>query len=58
MASISLKSALVATLAAVATAMPAAPRLSERQLKIHQAMKRQEAGAAAAGITDPDILQL
>lgn len=58
MAGISLKSALVATLAAVATAMPAAPRLSERQLKIHQAMRRQQAAGQAAGITDPDILQL
>jgi hypothetical protein len=58
MAGTSLKSALVATLAAVATAMPAVPRLSDRQLKIHQAMKRQEAAGQAAGITDPDILQL
>lgn len=57
MACISLKSALVATLAAVATAMPAVPRLSDRQLKIHQAIRRQEAAGAAAGITDPDILQ-
>lgn len=58
MAGISLKSALVAGLAAVATALPAVPRFTERQLKIHDLMKRQSAAEAAMGINDFDILQL
>lgn len=50
--------ALVAGLAALASAMPAIPRLSARQTKIYELQRRQNAGAAALGLTDVDILQL
>lgn len=50
--------AVVAGLAAVGSAMPAHPKLTASQMKIHEYMKRQEAAAAAAGLTDVDILQL
>lgn len=58
MAGITLKSALVAGLAAVASALPAAPRLTDRQMKIHEVMKRQSAAEQALGINDFDVLQL
>lgn len=58
MASISLKGALVAALAGVSMALPAVPRLTANQLKIHEVMKRQSAGEMALGITDVDVLQL
>lgn len=58
MAGITLKAALVAGLAAVATAMPSAPRLTDRQMKIHEIMKRQSAAEQALGINDFDVLQL
>lgn len=58
MAGITLKSTLVAGLAAVASAMPAFPRFSDRQLKIHDIMRRQSAAEAALGINDFDVLQL
>lgn len=58
MACISLKAALVAALAAVASALPAAPKLTERQMKIHDIMKRQSAAEQALGINDFDVLQL
>jgi hypothetical protein len=32
--------------------------LTRSQMKIHNFMKRQEAAAAASGLTDVDILQL
>ncbi|KAK3327507.1 ferritin-like domain-containing protein [Cercophora scortea] len=48
---------VVAGLAAVASALPAYPKLSRSQMKIHDFMKRQNAAAAAAGLTDVDILQ-
>ncbi|KAJ4389311.1 hypothetical protein N0V93_006777 [Gnomoniopsis smithogilvyi] len=57
MAGITLKSALVAGLVAVASALPAAPRLTERQMKIHEVMKRQSAAEQALGINDFDVLQ-
>lgn len=58
MAGFTLKTALVAGLATVAYALPAVPRFTDQQLKIHDLMKRQSAGEAALGITDFDILQL
>lgn len=58
MACITLKAALVAALAAVASALPAAPKLTERQMKIHDIMKRQSAAEQALGINDFDVLQL
>jgi hypothetical protein len=50
--------AVVAGLAVVASALPAYPKLTPSQMKIHNFMKRQEAAAAASGLTDIDILQL
>lgn len=58
MAGISLKAAFVAGLAAVASALPAAPKLTDRQMKIHELMKRQSAAEQALGINDFDVLQL
>lgn len=54
----SMKTALVAALAAVATAVPLGPKLNKDQMKIYDLAKRQQAGAGAAGLTDIDILQL
>jgi hypothetical protein len=48
---------VVAGLAAVASAMPAQPKFTRGQMKINEFMKRQNAAAAAAGLTDIDILQ-
>lgn len=48
----------MAGLVAVASALPAAPRLTERQMKIHEVMKRQSAAEQALGINDFDVLQL
>ncbi|EQB44420.1 Protein rds1 [Colletotrichum sp. SAR11_59] len=53
----SMKTALVAALAAVATAVPLGPKLNKDQMKIYDLAKRQQAGAGAAGLTDIDILQ-
>jgi hypothetical protein len=53
----SMKTAVVAALAAVASAFPGAPRLNNEQMKIYNLAKRQNAAAAAAGLTDIDILQ-
>lgn len=53
-----MKSVLVACLAAVATAAPLGPKLNADQMKIYDLAKRQQAGAGAAGLTDIDILQL
>jgi hypothetical protein len=53
-----MKSVLIATLAAVATAFPGAPKLNNEQMNIYNLAKRQNAAAAAAGLTDIDILQL
>lgn len=50
--------AVVAGLAAFASAAPAVPKFTRDQLKIHELMRRQNALAAAAGLSDPDILQL
>lgn len=50
--------AVVAGLAAVASAIPAAPKLTDSQMKFYEYGKRQNAAAAAAGLTDVDILQL
>jgi len=36
----------------------AAPAFTSSQLKFHELSKRQNAAAAALGLTDPDILQL
>lgn len=58
MAGITLKTAFVAALAAVASALPAAPKLTERQMQIHELMKRQSAAEQALGINDFDVLQL
>lgn len=48
---------VVAGLATLGCAAPAAPKLTKGQMKIHEVMKRQNAAAAAAGLTDIDILQ-
>ena len=49
---------ITAGLAALTSALPAVPKLTGNQLNIHSFMKRQNALAAAAGLTDVDILQL
>ncbi|KJR89082.1 rds1p-like stress response protein [Sporothrix schenckii 1099-18] len=48
---------LVAGLVTVASALPSVPRLSASQVKMYEYSKRQNAAAAAAGLTDVDILQ-
>ncbi|AEO62898.1 uncharacterized protein THITE_2084410 [Thermothielavioides terrestris NRRL 8126] len=48
---------VVAGLAAVSSALPAHPKLSKAQLKMYEHAKRQNAAAAALGLTDVDILQ-
>ena len=45
-------------LATIASALPSIPKFTKSQMKIHDVMKRQNALAAAAGLTDIDILQL
>lgn len=49
---------IVAGLAALTSALPAAPKLTKNQLKLWDLAKRQNDAAAAAGLTDIDILQL
>ncbi|KAK4127608.1 hypothetical protein N657DRAFT_565375 [Parathielavia appendiculata] len=49
--------AAVAGLAALSTALPAVPKLSRAQMKMYEHAKRQNAAAAALGLTDIDILQ-
>jgi len=49
---------VAAGLSALVSALPAAPKLTASQMKIHQVMKRQNAAAAALGLNDVDILQL
>ncbi|PNY25325.1 Protein rds1 [Tolypocladium capitatum] len=53
----SLKTLALAALAATAAALPGAQRLSARQLQYHELVVRQNAAAAAQGLSDPDILQ-
>ncbi|CAM1508225.1 Fc.00g050730.m01.CDS01 [Cosmosporella sp. VM-42] len=53
----SLKITALAALAAVASAMPAGSKLTERQMRYHEVSKRQNAAAAALGLNDFDILQ-
>lgn len=55
----SFKTAVVSALAAAASvsALPSTFKLSERQLQYHDLARRQNAGAAAAGLNDFDILQ-
>ncbi|KAK0626843.1 Ferritin/ribonucleotide reductase-like-protein [Immersiella caudata] len=48
---------VMAGLAALGSAAPAAPKLTPAQMKIHNVMRRQNAAAAALGLTDIDILQ-
>ncbi|KAK0636273.1 ferritin-like domain-containing protein [Bombardia bombarda] len=48
---------VVAGLAAVSSALPALPKFTRSQTKIYDFAKRQNAAAAAAGLTDVDILQ-
>ncbi|KAK5631036.1 hypothetical protein RRF57_006751 [Xylaria bambusicola] len=48
---------VVAGLVAAVLALPAQPKLSTRQNSIYELAKRQNAAAAAAGLTDVDILQ-
>jgi hypothetical protein len=50
-----MKTALVAALATLASAVPSP---SSRDMQQYQLAKRQNAAAAAAGLTDVDILQL
>ena len=49
---------VVAGLAAITSALPAVPKLNRGQMKMYQHAKRQNAAAAALGLTDIDILQL
>ncbi|KAL2126008.1 hypothetical protein VTI74DRAFT_1960 [Chaetomium olivicolor] len=49
--------AVVAGLAVVSSALPAIPKLSKTQMKMYEHAKRQNAAAAALGLTDIDILQ-
>jgi hypothetical protein len=44
--------------AAIACALPAQPKLSDKAVSLYNLAARQNAAAAAAGITDVDILQL
>lgn len=44
--------------ATLGSALPAQPKLSERAVNLYNLAARQNAAAAAAGITDIDILQL
>ncbi|KAJ6788844.1 hypothetical protein PWT90_06996 [Aphanocladium album] len=53
----SFKTAILALLAASATAMPASVRLSPRQLQYHALTKRQQENAQQSGLSDFDILQ-
>lgn len=48
----------MAGLVAIASALPAQPKFTARQMQIHDMMKRQSAAEAAAGINDFDVLQL
>lgn len=48
----------VAGLAAMSSALPAQPKFTRSQMKIHEFMKRQSAAETAAGLTDIEILQL
>jgi hypothetical protein len=50
--------AVVAGLAAVTSALPAVPKLTQSQMRMYEHAKRQNAAAAALGLTDIDILQL
>jgi hypothetical protein len=50
--------AAVAGLAAVSSALPAVPKLTRSHMKMYEHAKRQNAAAAALGLTDIDILQL
>jgi hypothetical protein len=50
--------AVVVGFAALGTALPAQPKLSQSAVSHYDLAKRQNAAAAAAGITDIDILQL
>lgn len=50
--------ALSALAATAASALPSQPKLTERQMQYHDLAKRQNAGAAASGLNDFDILQL
>jgi hypothetical protein len=54
----SIKTVLFGLFASTALAVPSGPRFSKRQLQYHDLSKRQNDAAAAAGLTDVDILQL
>ena len=53
-----MKTAVVAALATLATALPSGPKLNEEQMKLYQLARRQNEGAQQGGLTDIDILQL
>ncbi|KAF5630913.1 stress response rds1p [Fusarium sp. NRRL 52700] len=53
----SLKTILFGLFATTALAMPSGPRFTKRQLQYHDLSKRQNAAAAASGLSDLDILQ-
>lgn len=55
---LTIKTAVVAALATMATAMPSGPKLNESQMKLYDLAKRQNEGAQQSGLTDIDILQL
>ncbi|KAI0397316.1 ferritin-like domain-containing protein [Xylariaceae sp. FL0594] len=48
---------VLVALAAAASALPAQPKLTTRQSGIYELARKQNAAAAAAGLSDPDILQ-
>lgn len=58
MPSIMRTAGLFAGLAAIASALPAQPKLTPRQEAIYELTKRQTAAEAALGLQDVDILQL
>ncbi|ROT43071.1 twin-arginine translocation pathway signal [Sodiomyces alkalinus F11] len=53
----SLKTALMASLAAVAYALPSGPKLDQDQMNLYKLAKRQNDRARQSGLTDIDILQ-
>ncbi|KAF5677936.1 stress response protein [Fusarium heterosporum] len=53
----SIKTVLFGLFASTALAIPSGPRFTKRQLQYHDMSKRQNDAAAAAGLTDVDILQ-
>lgn len=58
MISLRYTSTLLVLLATLASALPPAPKLTERQLGYYELARRQNEAAIALGLGDHDILQL